>query len=116
MIDRTRSSFQLRPAKDGGYRLIYRYPWTNPQVRNHPGMREALMQWYTRPGTQTVQHADGTLEPPGSITIGTFSDHGFLPSRQWIAALDLDSVRDRIMDDMLALYGPGGEYEAPPGK
>jgi len=115
MIDRTRSSFQLRPARDGGYRLVYRYPWTNPQVRNHAGMREALMYWYAH-AEQVVMTDDAELIPPQSITIGWFTDAGFLPSRQWIAALDLDSVRDRIMDDMLALYGPGGEYEAPPGK
>lgn len=77
-------------------------------------MRQALMQWYTRPGTQSVQHADGTLEPPGQITIGYYTPHGFAPARAWIAALEIDSVRDRIMDDMLSLYGPGGEFERRP--
>jgi len=112
--DKSRSSFQLRPAKDGGYRLIYRYPFANPAVRLVLG--DALLHQYFPTAHQVHMDREGVLTEPQTITIGYFTRAGFSPSRKWIRVLELEIARKRICEDMQALYGLGGEFEAPPGK
>lgn len=115
MGDKLRSCFQLRAGmrrwgehKEPCHELTYRYAFANPAVREL--LAKELAAWVAmqrQAGKPAANH-------PNAICIGWFTVWGYIPPRYWVRVLELPVVRERIAEDMVRLYGPGGVYELSP--